>query len=118
MNLRLLPVTGSKSNAGPSSQRYPPFTQIRVPPPPQIPSLVVPPAFTVMSTSYLLFIPAALLFGSTASYTIDKVESANFLFPVAIYAAMIPYLVVSIVDMIGVSAVGCTRNSGCCDPVY
>ena len=57
-----------------------------------------------MSTSYLLFIPAALLFGSTASYTIDKVESANFLFPVAIYAAMIPYLVVSIVDMIGVSA--------------
>ena len=56
-----------------------------------------------MSTSYLLFIPAALLFGSTASYTIDKVESANFLFPVAIYAAMIPYLVVSIVDMIGVS---------------
>ena len=71
-----------------------------------------------MSTSYLLFIPAALLFGSTASYTIDKVESANFLFPVAIYAAMIPYLVVSIVDMIGVSAVGCTMKSGYCDPVF
>ena len=79
--------------------------QVKNPSPaaPQIPSLTLPPAFTVMSTSYLLFIPAALLFGSTASYTIDKVESANFLFPVAIYAAMIPYLVVSIVDMIGVS---------------
>ncbi len=42
------------------------------------------------------------------SYTIDKIDNAQFLFPVATYAALIPYLVVSIVDMIGVSIAGCT----------
>jgi hypothetical protein len=38
-----------------------------------------------------------------SSYSIDKIENAQFLFPVATYAALIPYMAVTIVDMLDVS---------------
>ena len=66
-----------------------------------------------MATGYLLYIPAAMLCSTTLSYAIDKVDSSQFLVPVALYSALIPYLVVTIVDMIGVSESGNKYTVGC-----
>ena len=61
-------------------------------------ALLVPPAFAILSTLYFLYIPPILLFIATLSYLFDTVETGQFIFALAIWGGMIPYIGVMLTD--------------------
>ncbi len=55
-----------------------------------------------MITTFLLFIPASIFFISVLSYMFDTLENSEFLFPMVIYLGLLPYIAVTVVDMLNV----------------
>ena len=68
-----------------------------------IDALVVGPAFATLAILYVMYTPCSLVFCATISYMFDKVEDGQFLFPVGSYMGFIPYIAISILDMLQVA---------------
>ena len=60
----------------------------------------IPPGFTIISTSFLLYIPVVLLFVSCLSLNFESIESGQFLIQLIVYMGFVPFLAVSVVFMI------------------
>jgi hypothetical protein len=64
--------------------------------------LIVPPSLFVIITVFLLWIPSSIMHISKLSYMFDTVENVHNLFPMYKYMGLIPYLAVTVVDMLQV----------------
>jgi len=61
-------------------------------------ALLIPPAFGVMTSMYLLYIIPGLLYIGSVSYLFDTIESGQFIFAFASWTGMIPYFAVMLTD--------------------
>ncbi|XP_025262178.1 ATP-binding cassette sub-family A member 5 isoform X3 [Camponotus floridanus] len=68
-----------------------------------VPSLQELPAIITLSTLLMLYCPSSILFSTCLSYIFDKMDSAQSILPnIATFFGLIPFLLVMILDMLGV----------------
>ncbi|XP_066591826.1 cholesterol transporter ABCA5-like [Prorops nasuta] len=68
-----------------------------------VPSLQEPPALITLSALLMLYCPSSILFSTCLSYIFDKMDSAQSILPnIATFFGLIPFLLVMILDMLGV----------------
>lgn len=68
-----------------------------------LPSLQEPPALITLGTLLMLYCPSSILFSTCGSYIFDKMDSAQSFLPnIATFLGLIPFLLVVILDMLGV----------------
>ncbi|XP_035731949.1 ABC transporter A family member 1-like isoform X2 [Vespa mandarinia] len=68
-----------------------------------VPSLQEPPALITLGALLMLYCPSSILFSTCWSYIFDKMDSAQSILPnIATFFGLIPFLLVMILDMLGV----------------
>ncbi|XP_014610023.1 PREDICTED: ABC transporter A family member 1-like isoform X1 [Polistes canadensis] len=68
-----------------------------------VPSLQEPPALITLGALLMLYCPSSILFSTCWSYIFDKMDSAQSILPnIATFLGLIPFLLVVILDMLGV----------------
>ncbi|GAB1868912.1 ABC transporter domain-containing protein [Camponotus japonicus] len=68
-----------------------------------VPSLQELPAIITLGTLLMLYCPSSILFSTCLSYIFDKMDSAQSILPnIATFFGLIPFLLVMILDMLGV----------------
>lgn len=68
-----------------------------------VPSLQEPPALITLGALLMLYCPSSILFSTCWSYIFDKMDSAQSILPnIATFFGLIPFLLVVILDMLGV----------------
>ncbi|XP_029171757.1 ATP-binding cassette sub-family A member 5-like isoform X1 [Nylanderia fulva] len=68
-----------------------------------VPSLQELPAVITLGTLLMLYCPSSILFSTCLSYIFDKMDSAQSILPnIATFFGLIPFLLVMILDMLGV----------------
>ncbi|XP_015178211.1 PREDICTED: ABC transporter A family member 1-like isoform X2 [Polistes dominula] len=68
-----------------------------------VPSLQEPPALITLGVLLMLYCPSSILFSTCWSYIFDKMDSAQSILPnIATFLGLIPFLLVVILDMLGV----------------
>ncbi|XP_012287761.1 ATP-binding cassette sub-family A member 5 isoform X2 [Orussus abietinus] len=69
-----------------------------------VPSLQEIPALMTLGGLLMLYCPASILFSTCLSYIFDKMDSAQSILPnIATFFGLIPFLLVMILDMLGLS---------------
>lgn len=68
-----------------------------------VPSLQEIPALLTLGSLLMLYCPSSILFSTCLSYIFDKMDSAQSILPnIATFFGLIPFLLVMILDMLGV----------------
>ncbi|KMQ94889.1 atp-binding cassette sub-family a member 2-like protein [Lasius niger] len=86
-----------------------------------VPSLQELPAIITLSTLLMLYCPSSILFSTCLSYIFDKMDSAQSILPnIATFFGLIPFLLVMILDMLGLAVyyvdrvyLMCSINAAC-----
>lgn len=69
-----------------------------------VPSLQEVPALITLAGLFMLYCPSSILFSTCLSYIFDKMDSAQSILPnIATFIGLIPFILVTILDMLGLS---------------
>lgn len=72
----------------------------------EVPSLQEIPALLALGSLVMLYCPSSILFSTCLAYMFDKMDSAQSFLPnIATFFGLIPFLLVMILDMLGVGGV-------------